>query len=124
MAARYELKEVFDNLIITLCKFTTLLNTHEVSLCVLLVGVILFYTLWHSFRHIQGSVDIVVCLHNSMGTVVQYNIYTLIESLLAHMSVLFLSYTYVQVASSPGPAQFFNVKRRKTGGPGTRLHVM
>ena len=31
VAARYELKEVFDNLIITLCKFTTLLNTHEVS---------------------------------------------------------------------------------------------
>ena len=38
VAARYELKEVFDNLIITLCKFTTLLNTHEVggALCVLL----------------------------------------------------------------------------------------
>ena len=31
VAARYELKEVFDNLIITLCKFTTLLNTHEVG---------------------------------------------------------------------------------------------
>ena len=31
VAARYELKEVFDNLIITLCKFTALLNTHEVS---------------------------------------------------------------------------------------------
>ena len=30
VAARYELKEVFDNLIITLCKFTSLLNTHEV----------------------------------------------------------------------------------------------
>ena len=29
----------------------------------------------------------------------------------------------VRVASSPGPAQFFNVKRRKMGGPGARLHV-
>ena len=30
VAARYELREVFDNLIISLCKFTTLLHTHEV----------------------------------------------------------------------------------------------
>ena len=36
VAARYELKEVFDNLIITLCKFTALLNTHEVSEVLLL----------------------------------------------------------------------------------------
>jgi len=29
VAAHYELREVFDNLIISLCKFTSLLNTHE-----------------------------------------------------------------------------------------------
>ena len=30
VAAHFEVKEVFDNLIISLCKFTTLLNLHEV----------------------------------------------------------------------------------------------
>ena len=34
VAAHYELREVFDNLIISLCKFTTLLNTHEVCVYV------------------------------------------------------------------------------------------
>ena len=32
VAAHYELREVFDNLVISLCKFTTLLNTHEVTM--------------------------------------------------------------------------------------------
>ena len=31
--------------------------------------------------------------------------------------------TTIPVASSPGHTQFFNVQRRKTGGPGTRPHV-
>ena len=30
VAAHFEMKEVFDKLIITLCKFTTLMNAHEV----------------------------------------------------------------------------------------------
>ena len=30
VAAHFELKEVFDNLIISLCKFTSLLTNHEV----------------------------------------------------------------------------------------------
>ena len=47
VAARYELKEVFDNLIITLCKFTTLLNTHEVSQVQLLLFVCHQKVVWN-----------------------------------------------------------------------------
>ncbi len=52
VAAHFELKEVFDKLIITLCKFTTLLNNHEVCYNLKIQFVFVFVCLFACFLYV------------------------------------------------------------------------
>jgi len=55
ISAHYGISDVFDNLVISLCKFTTLLSSAEVMCNFLLTPVI------RSLRRILVNVDIRVC---------------------------------------------------------------
>ena len=92
VAAHYELREVFDNLIISLCKFTTLLNTHEVTMAtscykqkhppytLIILRHILKHTMSHNWRNSLLNRHEVTMATNNNTHQIKPNSYTYIET--------------------------------------------
>ncbi|XP_064404547.1 Golgi-specific brefeldin A-resistance guanine nucleotide exchange factor 1-like isoform X2 [Halichondria panicea] len=90
VAARYELREVFDNLIISLCKFTTLLHTHESASS-------LYYALGVNPK-VRQSVQAMFSLAQQYGDILREGWKNLLDCLLALFKAKLLPDTMVEVS--------------------------